>query len=1752
MAQVRKFDKGTNEGGITTQPDLFEWEGVGSYERKPMIQTLTKNLAGYADYLGLTGDRRNRFLTNGAAAIKALEAGYVKKLADGSYGDASRTMSSTGEYDKNWLGKLKDTDNNAYNDISKYFDAYIDKASIYDPEKTKKEAEEKAKKDKTSFGGDAFLKQQLSKSLYAGSFSEDDWFNHRTVEQRNKAIADIFNNADYADIYNKYLWDNTGIDSAEALKQRGLAFAQQISNNKLEDIDYNTAAALGISNLKAFLEKQEEPQSKEPTREEQQAAEKEAYIKELTNSGYELAEAERLWELDKNKAARDRQAKIQEAEDAEKQALESQEWDTWYAQHNHPDTSKLAGTVGGDVTDFSKDSVTDWVKKQFNGDINAYFDEVGKVLMGQLRWKGRTGRDAEIQNLRRLRYAAANYPGYFGKALPTGEYIIHGTENDDNYTAYVFNPSTNSYKQVSFLANALYKDYAKDIWYSKRTASHKEGGIVKMQDGGYADYQRSLQEGRNASLAQFQEDYNAREKQRAADKKVKRQPNPAKARDYVRTGDQIEAGKKQIGTPGGEYQWTTADKIRLGTIGADVLSTITSTFLPGYGTAAAAGLGVLSTGTNFGLDLADKSVSTGQAFANLGIGLGMDLVGLVPGLGVGAKATKIARLVKPISKTLIWGLRAVGTAQAYNSIGAINKLLTTPDKMTVDDWRDIAGGVQAVMGLANYRAGKRQVNNNTIRNQVVDINGADRRRYTISKSDYEKLKSTKGKEAQDKLFKELTGSEKGLTREIKDKKTFPGLGWSIPGTGHDPGRFRTELSWMDAPEASLWNGFTGYNKGDRAFIRFYQDKPRGSLSRPSTSQKQSRKRIQKTTRTSNLELSTQEKEYINNINAKRKAAGKGPLTDQEILNIRNRRANANRSGDWITQHQDRRAALQERIGIQRDVARARAELAEADARIAARSKSKQSTRTYSESNPNLPVKTPNWTEPINTRQFVWTARGPVQSAGRPAPHLLTGHPTITQSNRMLPAPKRVKISTVNVPRKVNAAVIDKSLGLDPFQMGISRTKRQADLEAALGPIALKEAKINAEKRVKASTRTPNMSLQSFIDSKLPKKPLTGAARTSRQKSLDNTLKSRQAKDNRSQGAKKAAQTRKTAESIVKRNTKQPTMSIQELIDSRIPKRPSSGAARKSKQKSLDKVLGPRQKEINRKEGSKKAAKTRAENRRIKARDEKLATMGGAYKLGGRLIPKFYGGTTKTGVQRLTGDWYGNIGSTFMEDLGSGLDSGTYTYKAINDLANTHSGLRTANPNVNSPSWSKDVEDYYNLINDKFSFINTKGITAGENNARYKTAKNVDTGDNAGSGWKADGYFSGKGLDRTPLGYVGDYTDEELAKAQKFWNSRNLELFDTGDANHAYNLRPIIANGPSLNTKATVTIPDKLPGGFAGGKSGSGTTARAGATKTKDGKSGKGWNLMPEDVLATSRALIGFGVNARAARQQKAGMRPLITDTWENVVSPEWDYFAQRAGEDAYAGLTSFAGRTRTANSQDQFAGQLEAENKGRQFITQGNQQAANRFYATDRLRQQESDAAKARRVENANANTGRMLAVDAAKHQIDAALTTAQYAQVLAPWMAGIENQYRQNRAAQRQMDASAYQRSLLASMQAKYDKAVESGDQKKVDEVTNEYYSELQKYNKRAYSSPWLIQRTTSMPSSNEYGWIDYAKQGGRLTAREREVIQRAKDFNKRMLEDNKQFHKDIMESKREHNKLIAGMSNLTADLIKNGMKWK
>ena len=418
-------------------------------------------------------------------------------------------------------------------------------------------------------------------------------------------------------------------------------------------------------------------------------------------------------------------------------------------------------------------------------------------------------------------------------------------------------------------------------------------------------------------------------------------------------------------------------------------------------------------------------------------------------------------------------------------------------------------------------------------------------------------------------------------------------------------------------------------------------------------------------------------------------------------------------------------------------------------------------------------------------------------------------------------------------------------------------------------------------------------------------------------------------------------------------------------------------------------------------------------------------------------------------------------------------------------------------------------------------------------------------------------------------YAGDRTGnrtlargmspEDVARFNKQLATRGMELYDKG--NGAYRLRRLEQKPVELPEVVVTADTPKTP-----------ATTNPSAIKGAAPKKGKGFNLgvMPEDVIALGRMVGGLAANNRAAKLYKEGLKPTLLDTFENTVPLQGNFQATTNAEQQAGNLESVAARPRTSDASLQLAGELEASGRAGQARFQGGLQDAEMFYKTRMLGQQESDAAKARRVDVANRNRASMNQIDAAKKQIDAARVTSNYQNVIAPYLAGVENQFAQKRAMNQQLDMEEAQREAERTYSPEFDrltqdynnayKAYGAANNNNYTgwETSNEYKSLVSRrktlndnvsqflLDKRRgiMGSPYMFQ-----VKKNSSIKTPYVKSGGKLSAADREKLQRAKDFNKRLLEDNKQFHKDIMESKREHNKLIMSMSSLTSELIKKAM---
>lgn len=470
----------------------------------------------------------------------------------------------------------------------------------------------------------------------------------------------------------------------------------------------------------------------------------------------------------------------------------------------------------------------------------------------------------------------------------TGYYVVPGSENYDNWSYIAYNPITRHYEEQSMLLNEELKKkmaYAEYDRRNKDVQKHQLGGLLKCTE----EYQKKAQK--------------EAEKQQRIDQKVE---------ETGKTREQVEAAERRPMEEG----FSTIDKVRLGTAAADAISAAAA-FIPGYGTVASGVLGIGSTLTNIGADIADESMSGWDVAGNALYGLGMDVVGLIPGMGATGKAAKIVRVLKPVSKLAMRTLQAYGMV---HSADAFNKLMSNPSDMSADDWRNLVTGLQAISGEARYKGGKRAVSRATTQRDVADVKTSTGRMATISKEDLDKLRETKGLKAQNKLFSELTGGQK-LQREFKGRE----FNWKQPWKSRlhsDNPEFSTRTESTFLPEDTSW---------DARLFRGMQKKEGNSKKKPSQQTTASNFDRLRNLSSQTGKLTPQE---IATINRQRVKSGKGKLTQQEIEALNQRRSNrAGSAEDNSFQARLARYKQDKKDGkfnsVEDDIKRAKDELAEA-------------------------------------------------------------------------------------------------------------------------------------------------------------------------------------------------------------------------------------------------------------------------------------------------------------------------------------------------------------------------------------------------------------------------------------------------------------------------------------------------------------------------------------------------------------------------------------------------------------------------------------------------------------------------------------------------------------------------------------------------------------------------------------------------------------------------------------------------------
>lgn len=677
-----------------------------------------------------------------------------------------------------------------------------------------------------------------------------------------------------------YDFSSTPFKDRDTYVSRLRAAAENLGNGyNSEDVIALNQAGIGNEFLSKFFSTgSEEPQAKQSELERQ-----------AEQAAQELAQRRRNDEL---------RAVIEE----EKQDQYNRQRDAFFADYQKQ--NPFNSTIKAQVIPLSYDpkAMYDIAAREFGADPSnqeamraAITQKINFPLLASvIRGKQHMGEGGEQDpNFERSHIAnnldfAAQYNLFTDKIGDTGYYVVPGSENYDNWSYIAYNPITRHYEEQSMLLNEELKKkmaYAEYDRRNKDIQKHQLGGLLKYTE----EYQKKAQK--------------EAEKQQRIDQKVE---------ETGKTREQVEAAERRPMEEG----FSTIDKVRLGSAAADAASAAAA-FIPGYGTVASGVLGIGSTLTNIGADIADESMSGWDVAGNALYGLGMDVVGLIPGMGATGKAAKIVRVLKPVSKLAMRTLQAYGM---MHSADAFNKLMSNPSDMSADDWRNLVTGLQAISSEARYKGGKRAVSRATTQRDVADVKTSTGRTATISKEDLDKLRETKGLKAQNKLFSELTGGQK-LQREFKGRE----FNWKQPWKSRlhsDNPEFSTRTESTFLPEDTSW---------DARLFRRMQKKEGNSKKKPSQQAATSNFDRLRNLSSQTGKLTPQE---IATINRQRVKSGKGKLTQQEIEALNQRRSN--RAGDTEDNSFQARLARYKQDkkdgkfnSVEDDIKRAKDELAEA-------------------------------------------------------------------------------------------------------------------------------------------------------------------------------------------------------------------------------------------------------------------------------------------------------------------------------------------------------------------------------------------------------------------------------------------------------------------------------------------------------------------------------------------------------------------------------------------------------------------------------------------------------------------------------------------------------------------------------------------------------------------------------------------------------------------------------------------------------
>lgn len=250
----------------------------------------------------------------------------------------------------------------------------------------------------------------------------------------------------------------------------------------------------------------------------------------------------------------------------------------------------------------------------------------------------------------------------------TGRFAVYYPGNNEE-APYIQTLNMQDIEQSNPTMYAQFKDLVND----KVISNYKEGGVIKKFDNGgeFDDFDESVYS-----------------KNEWVNNSVNAQPyttQPSQNSAYETYGSSTMKDADNPTTS----EMDTGDWFNLlGPVALDITSMISANF-PGYGTVASGITGVGSTLWSAGVDIARGNIGSGIIGGITG--LGADLLGLIPGWGMAAKAGKIGGRLTKMARPLMMALQGAGYVQAAQVL--TKGLRNGWDSLTYDDWDALAGGM---------------------------------------------------------------------------------------------------------------------------------------------------------------------------------------------------------------------------------------------------------------------------------------------------------------------------------------------------------------------------------------------------------------------------------------------------------------------------------------------------------------------------------------------------------------------------------------------------------------------------------------------------------------------------------------------------------------------------------------------------------------------------------------------------------------------------------------------------------------------------------------------------------------------------------------------------------------------------------------------------------------------------------------------------------------------------------------------------